>query len=83
MYTAGLIVIGDEILRGQIVDTNTSYLAQKLRATGVKLRKVTVVPDIVRIPNIFYCKSQEKNTFVITHACKRMKSTNIIMAIEN
>ncbi|KAI4491686.1 hypothetical protein M0804_003078 [Polistes exclamans] len=47
VYTAGLIVIGDEILRGQIVDTNTSYLARKLRATGVKLCKVTVVPDIV------------------------------------
>ncbi|KAI4492031.1 hypothetical protein M0802_010156 [Mischocyttarus mexicanus] len=47
MYTAGLIVIGDEILRGQILDTNTSYLARKLRAAGVKLCKVTVVPDIV------------------------------------
>ncbi|XP_035727076.1 FAD synthase-like [Vespa mandarinia] len=47
MYTAGLIVIGNEILRGQIVDTNTSYLAQKLRNIGVKLCKITVVPDIV------------------------------------
>lgn len=68
MYTAGLIVIGDEILRGQIVDTNTSYLAQQLRATGVKLRKVTVVPDIVRISNIFYCKNQEKK-YVRNYAC--------------
>ncbi|KAK2588693.1 hypothetical protein KPH14_001586 [Odynerus spinipes] len=47
MYTAGLIVVGDEILRGQIVDTNTSYLAQSLRTAGVKLCKITVIPDIV------------------------------------
>ncbi|CAK9801444.1 FAD synthase [Anthophora quadrimaculata] len=45
--TAGLIVIGDEILRGEIIDTNTSYLAKKLRASGIKLQKVTVIPDIV------------------------------------
>lgn len=46
-HTAGLIVIGDEILRGQIVDTNTSYLAKKLRASGIALRKIIVIPDIV------------------------------------
>jgi len=47
--TASLIIVGDEILRGQIVDTNTSYLARNLTAAGVKLERVTVVPDIVRI----------------------------------
>lgn len=46
-HTAHVIVIGDEILRGQIVDTNSSYLAKKLRAAGIKLRKITVIPDIV------------------------------------
>ncbi|XP_015608080.1 FAD synthase [Cephus cinctus] len=46
-YTAGLVVIGDEILRGQVTDTNTSYLATRLRAIGVKLCHVAVVPDVV------------------------------------
>ncbi|EZA56360.1 hypothetical protein DMN91_010350 [Ooceraea biroi] len=45
--TASLIVVGDEILRGQIVDTNTSYLARNLTAAGVRLERVTVVPDVV------------------------------------
>jgi len=45
--TASLIVIGDEILRGQIIDTNTSYLAKHLTAAGIRLQKVTVVSDIV------------------------------------
>lgn len=45
--TASLIVVGDEILRGQIVDTNTSYLARSLTAAGARLERVVVVPDIV------------------------------------
>lgn len=45
----GLIVIGDEILKGQVVDTNTSYLAQRLRVYGLRLSKVTVIPDIVSV----------------------------------
>lgn len=49
LCTASLIVVGDEILRGQIVDTNTSYLARSLTAAGVSLQRVVVVPDVVRI----------------------------------
>ncbi|KYQ47039.1 tRNA (guanine-N(1)-)-methyltransferase [Trachymyrmex zeteki] len=45
--TASLIVVGDEILRGQIIDTNTSYLAKNLTAAGIKLQKVIMVSDIV------------------------------------
>ncbi|XP_018051324.1 PREDICTED: FAD synthase-like [Atta colombica] len=45
--TVSLIVVGDEILRGQIIDTNTSYLAKNLTAAGIKLQKVIMVSDIV------------------------------------
>ncbi|KYN05974.1 PREDICTED: FAD synthase-like isoform X1 [Cyphomyrmex costatus] len=45
--TASLIVIGDEILRGQTIDTNTSYLARNLIAAGIKLQKVIIISDIV------------------------------------
>ncbi|XP_025159471.1 FAD synthase isoform X3 [Harpegnathos saltator] len=44
---ASLIVVGNEILNGQIVDTNTSYLARSLKAAGLSLQRVTVVPDVV------------------------------------
>lgn len=55
--TACLITVGDEILRGHIVDTNTSYLAKNLTAAGVRLQKVTVVPDVVRIISLsLLCK---------------------------
>jgi molybdenum cofactor synthesis domain-containing protein len=43
--TAALIVIGNEILSGKVADTNSSYLAQELRALGVSLRRIVVIPD--------------------------------------
>jgi FAD synthetase len=45
--TAGIILIGNEILSGKIVDANASYLCRELRALGVEVRKVSVIPDEV------------------------------------
>jgi molybdenum cofactor synthesis domain-containing protein len=43
--SAGVVVIGNEILSGKVVDTNSPYLATELRALGVTLRRIAVVPD--------------------------------------
>jgi len=43
--TAGLVVIGNEILSGKVADANTPFLARELRALGVTLERVTVIPD--------------------------------------
>jgi molybdenum cofactor synthesis domain-containing protein len=45
--TAGIILVGNEILSGKIVDANASYLCKELRALGVEVRRVTVIPDEV------------------------------------
>ena len=42
---AELITIGDEILIGQIVDTNSSWMAQKLNLAGIKVKQITSVSD--------------------------------------
>jgi molybdenum cofactor synthesis domain-containing protein len=47
--TAGLIVIGNEILSGKVVDTNSAFLAKELRAQGVSLRRMVVIPDEVDV----------------------------------
>ncbi len=38
--TAGIVIIGDEILKGQTQDVNTVFLAQRLRSYGIRLAKV-------------------------------------------
>lgn len=43
--TAELITIGDEILIGQIVDTNSAWMAQKLNDAGVRVKQITSVSD--------------------------------------
>jgi FAD synthetase len=43
--TAGMVVIGNEILSGKVVDTNSPFLAAELRPLGVTLRRVTTIPD--------------------------------------
>ena len=47
--TAALVVIGNEILSGKVVDTNSPFLAQQLRSLGVALRRVVVIPDEVDV----------------------------------
>jgi molybdenum cofactor synthesis domain-containing protein len=42
-----VVAIGNELLSGKVRDENVHYLAQELRALGVTLRLVLVVPDEV------------------------------------
>ncbi|ACU04079.1 competence/damage-inducible protein A [Pedobacter heparinus] len=42
---AEIITIGDEILIGQIVDTNSAWMAQKLNLIGIKVKQITSVSD--------------------------------------
>jgi molybdenum cofactor synthesis domain-containing protein len=46
IITAGLLVIGDEILSGRTKDKNIGYIAEYLTNIGIDLREVRVVPDI-------------------------------------
>jgi molybdenum cofactor synthesis domain-containing protein len=45
--TAGLLVIGDEILSGRTKDKNIGFTADYLTSIGIDLREVRVVPDIM------------------------------------
>ena len=46
IWTAGLAVIGDEILSGRTQDKNIAQLATWLNAQGIRLAEVRVVPDV-------------------------------------
>ena len=47
--TAGIILIGNEILSGKIIDANAAYLCRELRDLGVDVRRVVVIPDDVAL----------------------------------
>ena len=46
IWTAGLIVIGDEILSGRTQDRNIAQIASWLNVQGIRLAEVRVVPDV-------------------------------------
>lgn len=47
--TAGIILIGNELLSGKVVDTNAAYLCREFRVLGVDVRKISVIPDEVEL----------------------------------
>ena len=47
--TAGIILVGNEILSGKVEDANAVYLCGELRALGVEVRRITVIPDEVQL----------------------------------
>jgi molybdenum cofactor synthesis domain-containing protein len=45
LVTAGLLVIGDEILSGRTKDKNIGYIADHLTAIGIQLKEARIVAD--------------------------------------
>lgn len=45
--TAGLVIIGNEILSGKIADQNTPFLTRRLFELGVEVKEICVIPDRV------------------------------------
>jgi len=43
--SAGIIVIGNEILSGKVTDTNAPFLTRELRTLGVDLKRILTIPD--------------------------------------
>ena len=42
---AEIITIGDEILIGQIIDTNSAYISKELNKIGVSVHQITSIED--------------------------------------
>ena len=47
--TAGIILVGNEILSGKIADANAAYLCRELRVLGVDVRRIAVIPDEIEL----------------------------------
>lgn len=45
MLTAGIIIIGDEILNGRVTDSISPFLCQRFHAIGIRTKRISVVAD--------------------------------------
>jgi nicotinamide-nucleotide amidase len=66
MATAEIVAIGSELLLGQIVDTNSAWMAQRLTALGVNLYFKSVVGDNPGRMKDVIARALERADIVIT-----------------
>ena len=64
--TAALITIGNEILSGKVVDTNSPYLCERLRGLGVDVERIVTIPDVVETIASEVKTMSERYDFVFT-----------------
>ena len=65
--TASICTIGDEILIGQIIDTNSSHISQALNSMGIKVdRMVSIGDDHVRIISSLREELQNNDIVIVT-----------------
>jgi nicotinamide-nucleotide amidase len=63
---AEIIAIGSELLLGQIIDTNTSYIAKSLAENGIELVQTTMVGDNLQRMEEAIKDSIQRSRIVIT-----------------
>ncbi len=49
MPSAGILIIGNEILSGKVVDSNSPYFCRELRSLGVDVERILTIPDDVQV----------------------------------
>lgn len=64
--TAGVLIIGDEILNGHTEDTNSNFFIKNLNLAGIKIRKIAVLPDEVDAISEEVSSLSKKCTVVLT-----------------
>lgn len=64
--SAALIIVGDEILKGQVQDANTYYASRRLYSLGIDLKRVSVIGDFVEELSHLVRQFSESFDYVIT-----------------
>ena len=64
--TAGILIIGNEILSGKFPDENAPYLLKELRTQGVDVERVHTIPDEIDVIADEVARFAAEFTYVIT-----------------
>jgi molybdenum cofactor synthesis domain-containing protein len=66
VFTAGILIIGDEILSGRTQDTNANFIAKNLVSGGIRLNEIRVIQDKKKIIIDTIKLFSEKYSYVFT-----------------
>src|ERR671916_1730532 len=64
--TAGIIIIGNEVLSGKTQDTNSYFLCVELRQLGVEVQKISTIQDEVALIGQEVAHFSKRFDFVFT-----------------
>ncbi len=64
--TAGIVIIGDEVLSGKVRDVNSPFLLKELYRQGVRAQRVVTIPDDVDVIAGEVRSASERFDFVLT-----------------
>jgi molybdenum cofactor synthesis domain-containing protein len=64
--SAGIVIIGNEVLSGKTQDTNSHFLCQELRALGVEVQRISVIPDEIELIGAEVASFSRQFDFVFT-----------------
>jgi molybdenum cofactor synthesis domain-containing protein len=65
MSSAAIVTIGNELLSGDVENTNGSWLARRLEAVGADVRLIAVLPDEVKEIALFLREQADRADLVI------------------
>jgi molybdenum cofactor synthesis domain-containing protein len=66
LKTAGIVIIGNEILSGKVRDDNSFFLASELRSLGVHLERISIIPDNIEVIGKEVVEFSRKYDYVFT-----------------
>ncbi|MEX0807032.1 MAG: competence/damage-inducible protein A [Candidatus Binatia bacterium] len=64
--TAGIVIIGNEVLSGKTQDTNSYFLCTELRQLGVEVQKISTIQDDIELIGLEVAAFSKRFDFVFT-----------------